>query len=182
MKKMTSTLILITFLLFSFSTILAQNTFIGTKKCGMCHKKDTAGKQLKIWQDTKHANAFKTLQTAESDKIAADKGFKTKAAETPECLTCHATGYDLDAKMMGKDFKIDHGVQCESCHGAGSGYKSKKTMKDHAKSVAKGMVEYKDKAAIQKQCESCHNKTSPTFKKFDFEKQWAEIAHPVPKK
>lgn len=177
MKKMTSTLILFTFLLFSFSTILAQNTFIGTKKCGMCHKKDTAGKQLKIWQDSKHANAFKTLQTAEADKIA-----KGKAVEDPKCLKCHATGYDLDAKMMGKDFKIDHGVQCESCHGAGSGYKSKKTMKDHAKSVAKGMVEYKDKAAIQKQCESCHNKTSPTFKKFDFEKQWAEIAHPVPKK
>jgi len=159
-----------------------DNTFIGTKKCGMCHKKDTAGKQLKIWQGSKHANAFKTLQSAEADKIATEKGFKTKAAETPECLACHATGHDLDAKMLGKSYKIDEGVQCESCHGAGSGYKSKKTMKDHAKSVAKGLVEYKDNKAIEAQCVTCHNDKSPTFKAFEFDKRWAEIAHPAPKK
>lgn len=182
MKKVTSILIPFTILLFSFSTMVAQNTFIGTKKCGMCHKKESAGEQLKIWQGSKHANAFKTLQSADADKIAADKGFKTKAAETPECLVCHATGYDLDAKMLEKNFKVEDGVQCETCHGAGSGYKSKKTMQDHAKAVAAGMVEYKDQAAIKTQCETCHNEKSPTFKAFDFEKKWAEIAHPVPKK
>ncbi len=181
---MISISVLFTILLFSFSTILAQKapTFIGVKKCGMCHKKDKSGAQLKIWKDSKHANAFKTLQTAEADKIVADKGLKTKAAETPECLACHATGYDLDAKMLGKNFKVEEGVQCESCHGAGNDYKSKKIMKDHAKSVAKGMVEYKDKKAIETQCVTCHNDKSPTFKEFDFEKRWAEIAHPVPKK
>lgn len=184
MQKTTSILILFIISLFSFSTILAQDkhTFIGVKKCGMCHKKDAIGEQLKIWKDSKHANAFETLQTAEADKIATEKGFKTKAVETPECLVCHATGYDLDASMLGKKFKIEEGIQCESCHGAGSSYKSKKTMKDHAKAIAKGLTEYKDNEAIKAQCETCHNEKSPTFKPFDFEKRWAEIAHPIPTK
>lgn len=185
MKKLTTaSLILFVISLFSFSAILAQSksTFIGAKKCGMCHKKDDGGKQLKIWEGSKHSKAFKTLQTAKADKIAAEKGFKTKAAETPECLICHATGYDLDAKMLDKGFKIEDGVQCETCHGAGSEYKAKKVMEDHAASVANGLTEYKDLKAIEDQCLTCHNDKSPTFKSFDFAKSWKKIEHPVPNK
>ncbi len=185
MKKITvSALALFIISLFSFSAILAQDThtFVGVKKCGMCHKKDKIGNQLKIWKSSEHSKAYKTLQTAEADKIASEKGFKTKAAETPECLKCHTIGYNLDASMLGKKFKIEEGVQCESCHGAGSDYKKKKIMKDHAKAIAKGLEEYKDKAAIKAQCLTCHNNESPTYKDFDFDKRWAEIAHPVPEK
>ncbi|MBU0474230.1 MAG: cytochrome c family protein [Bacteroidetes bacterium] len=185
MKKIaTSSLILFIISIFTFSTILAQgkSTYIGAKKCGMCHKKDDGGKQLKIWEGSKHSQAFKTLQTAEADKIAAEKGFKTKAAETPECLKCHVTGADLDAKMLDKGFKIEDGVQCETCHGAGSEYKAKKIMEDHAASVANGLTEFKDEAAIKAFCETCHNSNSPTFKSFDFAKSWDKIKHPVPKK
>lgn len=183
-KTAIATLALFVISVFSFSTTLAQDspTYIGSKKCGMCHKKDNAGMQLKIWQDSKHSKAFETLQSAEADKIAKDKGFATKAAETPECLACHTTGSGMDAAMMGKSFKIEDGVQCETCHGPGSDYKSKKTMQDHAKSVANGLTEYKDDAAIEKQCLTCHNDKSPTFKAFDFATQWAKIKHPVPKK
>lgn len=173
--------LVIIFVVFAFSTN-AQNKFVGATTCGMCHKKATQGEQLKIWQGSSHANAFKTLQTEKADKIAAEKGFKTKAAETKECLVCHATAFDVDVSKLGKKFKIEDGVQCETCHGAGSKYKSKKTMQDHAKSVAAGMTEYKDDAAIKAQCETCHNDKSPTFKKFDFEKQWEKIKHPVPAK
>jgi hypothetical protein len=35
-----------------------------------------------------------------------------------------------------------------------------------------------DKSATA--CIRCHNEGSPTFKGFDFEKSWAEVAHPVP--
>ncbi len=55
-------------------------------------------------------------------------------------------------------------------------------MEDHAKSVAAGMTEYADEAAIEKQCITCHNEESPTYKEFDFKKMWAKIAHPVPSK
>lgn len=188
MKKISGiTLLTAITLLFTFSNY--SNTFAGdgskfegVKTCGMCHKKAEVGEQLKIWQGSKHANAYKTLQSEESDKIAKEKGFSTKAVETPECLVCHATGYDVDASLIGKKYKVEEGVQCESCHGAGSKYKKKSIMKDHAKAVAGGLVEYKDKAAIEKQCITCHNEKSPTFKDFDFEKKWKEIAHDIPKK
>ena len=55
-------------------------------------------------------------------------------------------------------------------------------MEDHAKSVAAGMTEYANEAAIENQCKTCHNDESPTFKEFNFKEMWAKIAHPVPAK
>ena len=179
MHKISKLLILL--LAFSF-TAYAQAEYVGVTTCGMCHKKADQGEQLKIWQESAHANAYKTLQAEKADKIAAEKGFKTKAVETSECLVCHVTGHDTDAKLFGKKFKIEDGVQCEGCHGAGSKYKSKKVMQDRAASIAAGMTEYKDEAAIEAQCITCHNEKSPTYKEFKFPEMWAKIKHPVPKK
>lgn len=178
------TVITLFFTFSSYSNIIAGDApkLVGVKTCGMCHKKADAGEQLKIWQGSIHANAYKTLQSEESDKIAKDKGFSTKAVETPECLVCHASGYNVDAALIAKNFKVEEGVQCETCHNAGGNYKKKSTMKDHAKAVAAGLFEYKDKAAIEAQCVTCHNETSPTFKSFNFEERWKEIAHNIPKK
>ena len=41
-------------------------------------------------------------------------------------------------------------------------------MQDHAKSVENGLVEYANEAAIEKQCKTCHNEESPTYKEFNF--------------
>lgn len=177
--KLFSNVLLIVFA-FAF-TLNAQNKFIGAKSCGMCHKKADQGEQLKIWQESDHANAYKTLQTEEADKIAAELGHG-KAVEAEACLKCHATGYNVDASLLAKKYKVEDGVQCETCHGAGSEYKSKKVMKDHAKSVAAGMTEYADEAAIEAQCITCHNEESPTYKKFNFKEKWPKVAHPVPAK
>lgn len=155
--------------------------FIGSKKCGTCHKTAKQGEQLKIWEASAHAKAFETLKTAKADEIAKGKGLG-KASEAKECLSCHVTGHGKDASLFEKSFSMEDGVQCEACHGAGSEYKDMKIMKDHAKSVAAGMTEYKDEAAIEKQCKTCHNEKSPTFKKFVFKESWAKIAHPVPAK
>lgn len=171
------TIFVFAFLAFSIN-VNAQAQFIGAKKCGTCHKSAKQGEQLKIWEASAHAKAFATLKTAKADEIAKGKGLG-KAAEAKECLTCHVTGLGKDAD---KSFSMEDGVQCEACHGAGSEYKDMKTMKDHAKAVAAGMTEYKDDAAIEKQCKTCHNEKSPTFKKFVFKESWAKIAHPVPAK
>jgi excinuclease UvrABC ATPase subunit len=166
----------IIFIAFSL-TINAQNQFVGVKTCGMCHKKADQGEQLKIWEGSAHAKAFETLKSEEATKIAGGKAY-----EKAECLSCHVTGHDVDAALLGSKFNMEDGVQCETCHGAGSEYKSKKTMEDHAKSVAAGMKDYKDEAAIEAQCITCHNDKSPTHKEFNFKKMWAKIAHPVPSK
>ncbi|NOX19503.1 MAG: cytochrome C554 [Chlorobi bacterium] len=160
---------------------LAQNAqFVGAKKCGMCHKAKT-GDQYKIWQESKHATAFKTLQSEAANKISKEMGFGEKASEAPECLKCHTTAFGADASLIKSSFKKENGVQCESCHGAGSKFKKKSVMKDRAKSVENGLTEYADEKAIEEKCRTCHNAESPTYMEFTFKEKWEEIKHPLTK-
>lgn len=152
----------------------AQHTYTGVKACGMCHKAEAKGNQLAVWEKSKHAGAFVTLTTPAAIELAKTKGITTPPSETPACLECHAIVGDAKAD-------VKNGVQCESCHGAGSDYKGMAVMKDRAQSIAAGMTEYKDKAAIEAQCRKCHNEKSPSFKDFKFEERWAKIQHPRPK-
>ena len=108
------------------------------------------------------------------------KNFKEQGLGNPweeaACLKCHATQAFLGAELAAKTkYTDEEGVGCEACHGAGSAYKSKKVMKDHDAAVAAGPL-----MELESNCVMCHNEESPTFKGFDFEKRWAEIAHPVP--
>jgi len=157
-----------------------DNKYVGVKSCKMCHQSEKQGQQFSVWEKSSHAKAYKTLAEAKAQEIAKAKGLKKPAAESPECLSCHAI--TADAKLADKTFDMKDGVQCETCHGAGSAYKSMGVMKDKAKAVAAGMTEYKDQAAIEKQCKTCHNEKSPTYKEFKFADMWAKIKHPVPKK
>ena len=98
-----------------------------------------------------------------------------------DCLRCHATAFGLEPDQIHKKpLKISDGVQCESCHGAGSGYRKKKVMSDRDKAIAAGMWE---PGKDEKICTACHNSDSPTWdeaKGFDYEKMKEEIAHPIP--
>jgi len=175
-----SFMLLVACLIFLIVPGAAQNKYVGTKICAPCHKMESTGKQFDVWQKTLHASAYKTLTTATADSIAKAKGLKKSAAESPECLKCHTL--QAEAALLDKSFDVKDGVQCELCHGAGSGYKSMATMKDHAKAVEAGMKEYKDEAAMQKLCVTCHNDQSPTKKEFKFKEMWDKIKHPMPKK
>ncbi len=152
--------------------------YVGVTTCvGACHKGDSKGKQLEIWQDSKHSQAYKTLQTPEADKIAKDKGYTTPAAETPQCLTCHVIGKNIDQAELEDTFKKEDGVQCESCHGAGSEYKKLSIMKDLELSKQNGLIVHTEKEAF---CTNCHNSESPTFKGFNYDEMWAKIVHKKP--
>ena len=72
-------------------------------------------------------------------------------------------------------------MQCENCHGAGADYKNMAVMKDKAKAAAAGLNEFKDMAAVEKMCKTCHNAKSPTSKEFKFKEMYAKIQHPMPK-
>ncbi len=161
------------------TTITPQHAYVGTKMCGMCHRSEKQGNQLGIWQKSKHAQAYKTLESDEANKIAKEKGFTTPAVKTPECLKCHVTGYDVKASFLEKNFKIEDGVQCETCHGPGADYKSLSVMKNKKEAIAKGLVI----PDIKTFCVKCHNSESPTWKKgetFDADAMWAKIKHPIP--
>ena len=164
---------------FFFISAQTEHGYVGTSSCGMCHKTEKQGSQLSIWQGSKHSQAYTVLQSEKADQIAIDKGFKTKAVETPECLKCHASGYNVDAKLIGEKFKVEEGVQCETCHGAGADYKSKKVMENREEAVKNGLLVY-DK--IEAFCIGCHNAESPTYVEFKFAEMWDKIKHPVPEK
>jgi len=81
--------------------------------------------------------------------------------------------------MLGPKFKIKDGVQCETCHGPGSEYKTLKIMKSRESAIANGLKVYEK---IEELCIKCHNPESPTFKKVDFTAAWEKIKHPIPGK
>jgi hypothetical protein len=162
----------------------ATHEFVGAKTCGMCHKSAKQGEQLPIWEKSAHSKAYETLKTEKADKIAKEKGFTTKAVETEACLKCHVSGYNVDAKLIGKKFSMEDGVQCETCHGAGGDYKSLKIMKDVKLAESNGLKVYTTKEDRVALCKSCHNSDSPTFDAAtaNFDEMWEKIAHDIPGK
>ncbi len=172
--------LMVSFILFGFSNQdePKKHGYIGVDACVMCHKTEKQGKQLDIWKNSAHAKAYQTLLTEEADKIAKEKGYETPAAKTEACLKCHASGYDVDASLLGKKFKIEDGVQCETCHGPGSDYKDMKIMKNREEAVKNGLIIYENYKDL---CVKCHNSESPTYKEMNFDEAWEKIKHPVPK-
>lgn len=175
---------IVTTLIFSSLGFLTKDDekkfgYIGADACGVCHKTEKQGKQLDIWKNSNHAKAYETLLTDEADKIAASMGESTPASKNEKCLRCHTSGYNVEAELIGKKFKIEDGVQCETCHGPGSEYKDMKTMKSRDESIKKGLIIHEDKKDL---CINCHNAESPTFVAFNYEEMWDKIKHEVPKK
>lgn len=192
MKRIIITLILLTAFIFS-----QDFEYVGVSKCKMCHKKEEKGAQFSKWESSSHAGAFETLKSEKSAQIASDKGIEGNAWEAPECLKCHTTGFGAGGyEVMGDDFwnpdpedkagtkavKRMKGLQavgCESCHGSGSKYKSKKTMQaiftGELDGITVGSLKINEEA-----CTVCHNEDSPAYKPFNYEEYKAEIAHPIP--
>lgn len=180
---------------FAFAVVYAgDHAYVGTNNCKMCHKKAAKGDQYGLWKKTAHANALETLKSDTAVAIAKEKGISGPPSEAPECLTCHTVGYGSDTgyKVLSADFIADPensravkkndsmaAVGCESCHGAGKDYKSKKTMVG----ITDGSIDGASKGLIMPNeavCITCHNEKSPFYKEFNFEERVKEISHPYP--
>jgi len=140
-------------------------TYTGSSLCGMCHKKRDSG--VTAWEASKHSKALATLSTEEAKKISAS------AATDEKCLACHTTGFGMEGgyKVGGDNSKVEN-VGCESCHGAGSGYKGIMSKKPDI--FDNGLIV--PSVAV---CVKCHNKTSPTYKEFHYAEAAATIRHGV---
>lgn len=180
------------------ASVLSAQDYVGSKKCKSCHNKEAKGAQYKVWEASKHASAFETLKSDAAAKIATAKGLDVPAYEAPECVQCHVVGFGKGGfEIKGEEFwsqvtekgkpikavklmETLKGVGCEVCHGAGSKYKSSKTMKGiTAGTIDPVSVGFMN--ATEETCRECHNEKSPGFKEFNFEEMFKEVAHPAPK-
>jgi hypothetical protein len=178
MKAFHVALVLVLALAVFAGMTMAENKYVGTKSCAMCHKAKDKGEAFTIWQKSAHANAYTVLESDAAKKVAKAKGITKDPTEAPECLACHVTGGGK-ATNVEATFNIKEGVTCEACHGAASAFKMIHTKAENkAKAVEAGLITG-DKA---KDCETCHNAKSPTFKGFKKAEMWAKIAHSLPKK
>lgn len=177
MRRSVLILIAVAFVASMAAPALAEHAYVGVDGCKMCHKKEATGDQFGKWSAGPHAGAYATLGTDAAKAAAAKAGIEGNPQEAAECLSCHVTAAGVDAAMLGSKYKLEDGVGCESCHGAGDGYKAMKVMKDHDAAVAAGLV-----VPTEETCTACHNEKSPTFAGFDFAEYSAKVAHPNPSK
>ncbi len=158
-------------------TASAEPAYIGNKKCKKCHIK-----QYKSWDKTKMGQAFELLKP----NVRADAKKKAKLdpakdyTSDKECLACHTVGYGKPGGYgSGEKDELRLGVGCEMCHGPGGDYTAKDKMSNKNKKfksadlVAFGFTAKPSEA----QCRVCHNKESPFYKEFNFEKRKAEGVH-----
>lgn len=148
---------------------------VGTKNCGICHKKEETGNQLAKWQAGPHAKAFEALGTDKAKEAGKKLGIDNPQT-SGKCLKCHSTAYNFTETVQTEKIKPEDGVTCESCHGSGKKYMAKSTMEDRAKAIEGGLV-----YPATESCKLCHNAESPTFKGFDEKASVEKIAHPNPR-
>ncbi|RPI01730.1 MAG: hypothetical protein EHM72_05835, partial [Calditrichaeota bacterium] len=159
--------------------LAADAQYVGSRKCMMCHKSESRGNQYGKWLESPHAKSYETLKSDASKAIAKKMGIEDPTT-ADKCLKCHITGHGVAAAVKAEGFEPTlEGVGCESCHGPGSLYKSMTIMKalNEGKQDAKAVAFVEGDEAV---CLRCHNSESPTFKPFDYQTQFNEIAHNLP--
>ena len=110
--------------------------YLGMSRCISCHPSEYAQ-----WRTTAHARAWRTLVDQHK-------------SSTPACVSCHVTGFgEPGGFRVADDIRGDAArlgdVQCEACHGMGSG---------HEDWIGTG------RKVLESTCRACHTDiTSPTF-------------------
>mgnify|MGYP003574454154 CR=1 FL=1 len=155
--------------------------YVGVGQCKTCHIKE-----FRSWKKTTMAETFNILKPGERAEAKTKHGLDPQKDYTKDesCLPCHVVGYGLpggypklptgDKKWTEKQIKLAaemEGVQCESCHGPGSKVLPvfKEIKKDKRKYKTSELLPLGLVLPDEKNCLSCHNKTSPTFPKEGFD-------------
>jgi hypothetical protein len=151
---------------------LDEYQHLGVASCatGVCHGKLTPQENSNVWlneyriwsADDRHARAYQTLLTPESQRIARKLGLPN-AQGAAICLDCHAD--NVPAAQRGPKFQLSDGVGCEACHGGAELWIESHTEPDatHADNLARGMFGTEDINVRAEVCLSCHLGTRDQF-------------------
>jgi hypothetical protein len=155
--------------------LLGQNTggagtrnpskYIGPGSCSSsaCHGGVAPAKNSRILQNEfstwvvqdKHAQAYDVLQNPVARRMGTILGIGNPANE-PKCLACHALA--APELERGREFAINEGVSCESCHGPSSAWLGPHATRgwSRRKSLALGMYDTEDLVSRAEKCATCH--------------------------
>ena len=158
--------------------IPSERKFVGVETCRDCH-----ANSCKIWDGTKHAKGYVSLQVGRKGQ---GKEFVPRTFD-PECLCCHTVGWNPQtAHIIESGFrdmeKTPHlaGQQCENCHGPASEHVALET--DGSKMpemLAARKAMHRDKTTAEAACRKCHDGENDIhWEEVGFEKRWADIVHP----
>lgn len=170
-----------------------DSKYVGVEMCKDCHDQDFTGNQYTKWTQIKHSKTYKVLDSDTALKLGKTLGVD-EPKKSDKCLKCHVTAFGQPKEKLGEDFDAKLGVQCESCHGPGSFHLDARAEAAFEAEFEGGSIGSGDSKKYIKlpdgevdkptkeTCEGCHNKESPSFKEFDYEKQLKEIQHFDPRK
>jgi mono/diheme cytochrome c family protein len=145
--------------------VIITAQYVGVKRCKACHMK-----QYKSWKETNMAQSFNNLKQGVMPEEKKKAGLDPDRDYThdKDCLRCHTTGYGKAGGFISIEETpklID--VQCEACHGPGSGYsaimKKNKNFK-LAEVKAAGLLLPNE---TTNNCMECHGDDSPFNEKLD---------------
>src|SRR5688572_9336888 len=151
---------------------IADYKHMGVASCStsVCHgklapqnDKDVALNEYRVWQqEDRHAQAYRTLELAESKRIAANLGLPNATA-AKICLDCHADNVPADKR--GPKFQISDGVGCEGCHGGSERWLESHAAETavHKDNVARGMYPTEQPLKRVQVCLGCHLGTKDQF-------------------
>ncbi len=131
--------------------------YVGVDLCKLCHKAKELGNQFDVWANTAHSKAFYTLGTPEAQEVATKVGV-INPQQSGKCLRCHSTCHAFTEEEVSTDLRLEDGVQCESCHGAGEEYMYVEVMENMEDAKAVGLI-----IPTEETCRKCHNPESPTW-------------------
>ena len=163
-------------------------TYVGSEACIECH-----ADEFDIWEDGTEGDGGPHFDATDSIVKPPNERGNIPRHYDPECLSCHATGWNPQGYYPYKsgfmDLKKDaHLVAngCENCHGPGSAHveieklRNKKRPFDAKKREALlEFVKLTVAEAEKNHCKQCHDlDNSPDFlKEGAFQEYWEKIEH-----
>ena len=133
--------------------------YVGSEACADCHQD-----AYDVWTETKHFDAWKTLEEAETGER-----YGWPVTDYPDCVTCHVVGYGYRTGFV-TDEKTPHlqAVGCEQCHGPGS---------KHIEEDGGTEDDFFIARSGQRECLTCHDfEQSPDFRE-KYQERWEAIKH-----
>lgn len=157
-----------------------EPTYVGARVCAECHTGPASGNQYSLWLASKHSQSYAALTKPEAEQIARLSGARQEPEATVHCLSCHSSAANAEPRQRQRTYRIEDGVQCETCHGPGSEHVARQRAGTRSPCCREEL-----RRPTKQLCLRCHlQQTSHAVvlkaRAFDLEQAWREIAHPRP--